>query len=95
MVILGHDSQHWRMKNTIRVDVRQGIPHTRNGDGIPIMDLVSYINAEAARAGVDSVVVSASREEKVGGVVTVIDECRKTRVKVIVLNEYLDALTNK
>ena len=94
-VILGHDSEYWRMRNTIRVDVRQGIPHTRTGDGVPIRDLVRYINTEIARTGVDSVVVSASREEKIGGVVAVIDECRKSRVRVVVLNEYLDTFASK
>ncbi|MDP2137077.1 MAG: hypothetical protein Q8J74_04415 [Candidatus Didemnitutus sp.] len=94
-VILGHDSEYWRVKRTIRVDVRQGIPHTRSADGMPIRDLVSYINAEIARTGVDSVVVSASREERIGGVVAVIDECRKSRVRVVVLNQYLDAFASK
>lgn len=94
-VIIGHDSQYWRLKNVIRVDVRQGLPHTRNQDGIPIRDLISYIDAEVARTGAEYVVVSASREEKIGGVVAVIDECRKTRVSVVILNEYLDEFAAK
>ncbi len=94
-VIIGHDSQYWRLKNVVRVDVRQGIPHTRDQDGIPIRDLVSYIDAEAARTGAEYVVVSASHEEKIGGVVAVIDECRKTRMRAVILNEYLDAYAAK
>lgn len=94
-VIIGHDSQYWRLKNVIRVDVRQGIPHTRDHDSMPITDLISYIDAEAAKTGAEYVVVSASREEKIGGVVAVIDECRKTRVRAVVLNEYLDAFAAK
>lgn len=94
-VIIGHDSQYWRLKNVIRVDVRQGIPHTRDQSGIPIRDLVSYIDAEAAKTGAEYVVVSASREEKLGSVVAVIDECRKARVRAVVLNEYLDAFAAK
>ncbi len=94
-VIIGHDSEYWRLKNVVRVDVRQGIPHTRDQDGIPIRDLVSYVDAEAARTGAEYVVISASHEEKIGGVVAVIDECRKTRVRAVILNEYLDAYAAK
>ncbi len=94
-VIIGHDGEYWRVKNAIRVDVRQGIPHTRDQDGIPIRDLVGYIDAEAVKTGAEYVVISASREEKIGGVVAVIDECRKTRVRAVILNEYLDAFAAK
>src|SRR4051812_47889876 len=66
-VIIGHDSQFWRLRNVVRVDVRQGLPHTRDQDGVPIKDLVSYIDVEAARTGAEYVVISASREEKIGG----------------------------
>jgi hypothetical protein len=94
-VIMGEDSQYWRLKNVVRVDVRQGLPHTRDRGGVPIRDLVSYIDAEAGRTGAEYVVISASREEKIGGVVAVIDECRKTRVRAVILNEYLDAFAAK
>ncbi len=94
-VIIGHDSQYWTVKSAIRIDVRRGIPHTRDKDGAPIVDLVSYIDAEVARTGADYVVVSASREEKIGGVIAVIDECRKARVKAVIINEYLDAYAAK
>ena len=94
-VMLGHDSQYWRLRNVIRVDVRQGIPHTRDQDGIPIRDLVSYIDAEATKTGAEYVVVSASKDERIGGVVAIIDECRKTRVRAVILNEHSNAFAAK
>lgn len=94
-VIIGHDSHLWRLKNVVRVDVRQGIPHTRDHGGIPIRDLVGYIDAEVARTGAEYVVISASEVEKMGGVVAVIDECRRTRVRAVILNEYFDAVAAK
>lgn len=94
-VIIGYDGPYWRLKNVVRVDVRNGVPHTRDRDGIPLSDIVSYVNAEASRIGSEFVVVSASPEEKMGAVVAVIDECRKARVKAVVLNESMDAISTK
>ena len=94
-VILGYDGDYWRVKNAIRVDVRRGVPHMRDVDGTPIRDLTAYINAEVAKTGAEWVVVSTSRDEKIGGVIAVLDDCRKARVKAIVLNEYLDAVASK
>lgn len=94
-VVVGYDGPYWHLKNVVRVDVRDGIPHTRDHDGIPLTDIVSYINAETTRTGSEFVVVSAAPGEKMGAVVAVIDECRKSRVKAVVLNESLDAISAK
>lgn len=94
-MVVGYDGPYWHLKNVVRVDVRDGIPHTRDRDGIPLTDIVSYINAETTRTGSEFVVVSAAPGEKMGAVVAVIDECRKSRVKAVVLNESLDAISAK
>lgn len=94
-VILGYDGDYWRVKNAIRIDVRGGVPHMRDVDGTPIKDLTAYVDAEAARTGSEWVVVTASRKEKLGSVVAVLDDCQKARVKAIVLNQYLDAFASR
>jgi ABC-type sugar transport system substrate-binding protein len=94
-VILGNDSGYWRVKNAIRIDVLRGVPHMRDVDGTPITDLTAYVDAEAAKIGAEWVVISASKEEKIGGVIAVIDDCRKARVKGIVLNAYWHPFASK
>jgi hypothetical protein len=94
-VILWEDSIYSRVKNAVRVDVWGGIPHGREAGGGPITDLVSYIDAAVSQTGAEYVVVSVSRTEKIGDVVAVIDECRKTRVKTVVLNWYMDEFAEK
>ncbi|MEO6996342.1 MAG: hypothetical protein ABI273_22245 [Lacunisphaera sp.] len=94
-VILGYDGDNWHVRNAIRIDVRGGVPHMRDVDGTPITDLTAYLNAEAAKTGAEWIVVSASRKERIGGVIAILDDCRKAHVKAIVLNQYMDAFASK
>jgi hypothetical protein len=94
-VILWDDSIYSRVKNAVRVDVWGGIPHGREAGSVPIKDLVSYIDAAVSQTGAEYVVVSVSSTEKIGDVVTVIDDCRKTHVKTVVLNWDTDTFAVK
>ncbi|HVU17581.1 MAG TPA: hypothetical protein VHD32_11685 [Candidatus Didemnitutus sp.] len=94
-VVFGFDGDYWRVRKAIRIDVRHGVPHMRDVDGTPIADLSSYIDAEKKVTGAEWIVVTASREEKIGDVIAVIDVCRKSSVKGIVLNGYLDAFARR
>ena len=84
-VIFFFDSQAYHMANVTRIDVIGGFPRERNSDTI-ILDVVSFVNKEIDRTGNDRIVLTSSHEEKIGDVVRVLDECRKSRAHAIVLN---------
>jgi len=89
-VVLGYDGPEGRVGSAVRVDVLNGVPHTRGKDRRPIEDVTAYVNEELSKTGATWVVVTASRDESYGGVVSVIDACKRTRAHAIVLNENVD-----
>jgi hypothetical protein len=86
-VLLGYDGPYWRVADAIRIDVRRGVPHTRV-DEAPIEDVARYVTAQLQKKDDAWVVVTASRDEKLGDIVRVLDACRTTRVHGIVLNQF-------
>jgi len=84
-VQIGYDGPSYRVANAIRIDVRRGVPYTREEED-PIRDVARYVTEQLDRKGSQWVVVSASNEEKLGDVLKVIDACRTTRVHGIVVN---------
>ena len=94
-VIFGGYNGTLRLNDAIRIDVRGGVPHLRAGVGAPIADLQSYLDAEVKSTKANCIVVTASREEKIGDVVAVIDVCRKARVRGIIINPFLDELARR
>jgi hypothetical protein len=93
-VVYWFDSALYRVADAVRIDVRHGVAHSRSEDA-PIADVVAYVNAELDRRRVSSVVVTSGPEEKIGDVVRVIDECRKSRAKTVIMNEYLGEFWKK
>ena len=84
-VLLGYDGPYERIADTIRIDVRRGVPHTRVEEA-PIEDVARYVTAQIEKKEKTWVVVTASTDERFGDVVRVVDACRTTRVHGIVLN---------
>lgn len=85
-VLLGYDGPDWRIADAIRIDVRRGVPHTRV-DGAAIEDVARYVTAQLQRKDDSWVVVTATTDEKFGDIVRVVDACRTTRVRGIILNQ--------
>jgi hypothetical protein len=86
-VLLGYDGPYWKVAEAIRIDVRRGIPHTRV-DEAPIENVASYVAAQLEKNASAWIVITASTDEKLGDVIRVIDACRTTRVRGIVLNQF-------
>ena len=82
----GYDGPYERIADAIRIDVRRGVPHTRV-DEAPIEDVARYVTAQLERKEDAWVVVTASTDEKFGDIVRVVDACRSTRARGIVLNQ--------
>jgi hypothetical protein len=84
-VLLGYDGPHHRIAEAIRVDVRRGVAHSR-ADEAPIEDVARYVTGQIEKEGRKWVVITASSDEKFGDLLRVIDACRTTRARGIVLN---------
>ena len=84
-VLLGYDGPHQRIAEAIRVDVRRGVAHSR-ADEAPIEDVARYVTGQIENEGRKWVVITASPDEKFGDLLRVIDACRTTRARGIVLN---------
>jgi len=94
-VIFGGYNGTLRLEDAIRIDVRGGVPHMRAGVETPIADLQSFLEAEVKSTKANCIVVTASREEKIGDVVAGIDVCRKARVRGVILNPFLDEFARR
>jgi len=64
-----------------------GVAQTRE-ERIPVGDIISYVNSRAVDTKQNFVVVTVAKGEKLGDVIRVVDECRKTRATEIVVNMY-------
>jgi hypothetical protein len=84
-VIAWYDSSAHKLKDAIRIDVVDGVALTRE-DRVQVGDIESYVNARTIDAKQNFVVVTVGEGEKLGDVVRVVDECRRTRATEVVVN---------
>jgi hypothetical protein len=78
---------NWRAARTARLVVTRG--QAFFGDRwIPSDEICQYLDAKIAKGEIDYVLVSAAVGAKWGEIVPVVSECRKSRVKIVLLNLY-------
>jgi hypothetical protein len=87
VVMLGYDGPYWHVADAIRIDVKGGVPHRRSDGGV-IDDVQAYVNSALLQNPRSWVVVSAAVDERFGGIVQVVDACRATHAKGIVVNQF-------
>ena len=77
----------WRAAKAARIRVLQGQAFV--GDvHLPKDEIREFLDLKIASGEIDYVVVFPSRGAKWGEIVSIVDECRKSRVKIVLLNEH-------
>jgi hypothetical protein len=77
----------WRAARATRIRVLQGQAFV--GDThLPKDEIRGFLDLKVASGEIDHVVVFPSRGAKWGEIVSIVDECRKSRVKIVLLNEH-------
>jgi hypothetical protein len=84
-VIAWYDSSAHKLKDAIRIDIVDGVALARE-DRLPVGDILSYVNARTIGTKQNFVVVTVGEGERLGDVVRVVDECRRTRAAEVVVN---------
>jgi hypothetical protein len=81
------ERNHWRAGKAVRLVVRGGVAF-ESENPILLEKLTSFLNERIDRDQVKYVVVFPVAGTKWGELIPVIDQCRKSRVEIVLLNQF-------
>ncbi len=77
----------WRAKKAARISLMGG--EVFIGDShIPRGKIRTFLDEQVARGEIDYVVIFSERGARWGDILPALDECRKSRVQIVLLNQY-------
>ncbi len=78
---------YWRTKKSARLLLVQGQAFV--GDVLlPREKITAYLNARVQSGEIDYVIIFPVKDTKWGDIFPVLDECRKSRVQIVLLNQF-------
>lgn len=78
---------YWRAKKSARLLLVRGEAFV-DDVYLPKENVTGYLDARVERGEIEYVIVFPARDTKWGEIFPVLDECRKSRVRVVLLNQF-------
>jgi hypothetical protein len=77
----------WRAKKAARLSILQGEAFA-SGSHIPREEIRAFLDAKVASGEIDYVIVFPQKGARWGEIIAIVDECRRSHVRIVLLNQY-------